>query len=249
MRCVSADRSLLLMLKRVCRCTRDAYYRIERDTFLHDYDASSRGIEYFTKLDPTLVSYDEIPRDFLFFPMFPTVILLNKCVGLLNLRHLPDTLRKLVIIDTEFDVLDLTHLDKLEHLEINTYVRPNSGNVKWPISHTHLKHLCVKWSARKDVSPSIFTYNSLKTLILSVSGSYSIRKGALPNLEHVNLEGNVSSFISPKHRHLKTAELFLEYGENLKERYQSLVSIPSLRFLRVTAITRMGKQRSLELRR
>lgn len=249
-----------LALKLVCKRLLHAYYRMERDTLLHNYEPSSRGINFFTRIDPKLVSYIEVPREFIIYPMFPTTILLNKCAGLLDLVGLPSTLKKLSIVDTAFGALDLRHLTNLEQLEINTYIRPTGvcrtavcrtdgptgEHIEWPSSNTSLTSLCVKWAA--EVSPSIFTYTSLKTLFLSVAGTYNIRKGTLPHLEHVSLEGNISSFISSKHRRLKTVDLFIPYREKLEERYKELSALPALKTLKLTAITRAGKQRSLELK-
>lgn len=88
----------------------------------HIFDYSLSGIELFSKFCDVIknVIYWNIPEHFLFFPENPETLYFNRCKGVVNVNSFKN-LKRLTIINTKFETLDLSLLPKLEYLRIEYF--------------------------------------------------------------------------------------------------------------------------------
>lgn len=95
---------------------------------VHIFDCSISGIEFFSKIYAIIkkVVYWNIPKDFLFLPKNPECLYFSGCKNIVNVNSFKN-LKRLTLINTKFETINLSLLPHLEYLRIE-YFRDNFDN-------------------------------------------------------------------------------------------------------------------------
>jgi len=89
---------------------------------VHIFDYSISGIDFFSKIYDIIkkVIYWNIPKDFLFLPENPECLYFNGCKDVIDVNNFKN-LKRLTLINTKFEPINLSLLPKMEYLRIEYF--------------------------------------------------------------------------------------------------------------------------------
>lgn len=89
---------------------------------VHIFDYSISGIDFFSKIYAIIkkVVYWNIPKNFLFLPENPECLYFSGCKDIVDVNSFVN-LKRLTLINTKFEIINLSLLQKMEYLRIEYF--------------------------------------------------------------------------------------------------------------------------------